>query len=406
MQIPVEGGYVGGRLNVENDDGSYFFDSDNLSDQHFYCTAFFSNYKHEWQPILRGCMMALEFDLLWHPTAGSTNSSLILPDYLTAVKLCREALNAWETLSEESKISRKQKKPTACQSQSKMESDESLEVGFSSDEDPNPPPPSVFSRLAARDHLLIIPLTGTYYETSFSFSSLRGNDRKMVHVLQSIDYVDVHLAILNQDRIGNSQTWEVKTSDGLPPSGTFQIAQWIYSNTALPQFQLYNLNFPNQLVGDIKSILKSEEDCKERTRHPVLVLQPLRQSIRRCCLFQFDAVLDHIESRLLSDGSSKFTHLQSVQCLAQIIDFCRERPLTVWDIPDAEATERTRRLLLICNNLQAQKEGILLMQLLGIDFPKQPKEVFYEGVRNKAVAHSIVKMICNIGGIIYLYPKF
>ena len=46
------------------------------------------------------------------------------------------------------------------------------------------------------------------------------------------------------------------------------------------------------------------------------------------------------------------------------------------------------------------------MQLLGIDFPKQPKEVFYEGVRNKAVAHSIVKMICNIGGIIYLYPKF
>lgn len=75
----------------------------------------------------------------------------------------------------------------------------------------------------------------------------------------------------------------------------------------------------------------------------------------------------------------------------------------MWDAVPVVQAERTRRLLKICQDLQARKEGLLLLDLLGRDVYKSPKDetdssVFYEGVGNSAIARCIVELVLNTGG--------
>lgn len=214
----------------------------------------------------------------------------------------------------------------------------------------------------------------------------------MVHILQSIDFLDVHLAVIIHD---SKSTAKAKNL-------FFQISQWIYSSISVPQLKRYSLDSTKQLIGKLESHLFSGVNSKRKFCYPVIVIQPRHQSILRCCASQFDLMLDHLESRLSSDGSSRLMRLQSSRSLGHTIDYCRSKPLNVWDVADAEAAERTRRLLKICQDLQAQKEGLCLLKLIGQDVPKMvgkdPPHMFYEGVRNETVARSIVDMLFHAGG--------
>ena len=366
LQIPVEEGYEGGILKVGNTDNNSF-DFHLQSDRYFYAAAFSADVKHKWLPIQRGNMVALEFDLLWQPEPVFTISSVALPAFVTASKLAQEALSSWDAI---------------CQKTEEIKE----EHNYSTVPD------------ASRNHLLIIPLTSSYYENNFNFGSLRGTDRQMAHVLQSIEFIDLHLAVVSQTLEESAdirlKKWEVK-EDSVPSNRCFKIAQWIYSSVSLPQFQPYALDLNNQLVGDMSTILKSDGNSEQTCRHPVIVIQHRHQSIRRCCDFQFDSILDHIESRISMD--SKFICRQSLDCLSQILDFCQERPLIVWDISDVQAAERTRRLLKICQDFQAEKDGLRLIKLLGTGEKDSPT-TFCEGVRNEMVAQSIVEMLFDFGG--------
>lgn len=191
------------------------------------------------------------------------------------------------------------------------------------------------------------------------------------------------------------------------PSNHCQIVHWIYPHNSVPQFQFYQLDLSTHLLGEpsFQLFVPPPGSLVQKFRSPVIVIQPRHQSVHRCCLLKFDAILDHLEIRL-SSFDSKVTRLQSLECLGQILSYCQDEPLKVWDVPAAEAAERTRRLLTICKDLESQKDGLQLIQILGEDVVKIPKseqnssQVFYEGVRDESVARSIVQLLLNAGGFL------
>ena len=63
--------------------------------RYFYCCAFFAGCKYEWEPIKRGCMVVLDFDIVWRPSPTSVTSSISLPSFLATTKEIKEILSSW-----------------------------------------------------------------------------------------------------------------------------------------------------------------------------------------------------------------------------------------------------------------------------------------------------------------------
>ena len=91
--LPVEGGYEGGEVKVE--ELNKFHDFTHECHRYFYCCAFFAGCKYEWEPIKRGCMVVLDFDIVWRPSPMSVTSSISLPSFLAATKEIKEILSPW-----------------------------------------------------------------------------------------------------------------------------------------------------------------------------------------------------------------------------------------------------------------------------------------------------------------------
>lgn len=233
-----------------------------------------------------------------------------------------------------------------------------------------------------------------------------------MHILQSIDFVDVHLAVahlnlVTQSRVDGKQKPGEKVA--CLSGSRLQIFQWIYSNNSIPQFQRHQFEFGKHLVGTSLPLFSRTPGENQTASHhcPVIVIQPRRQSIWRCCAIDFDAMLDHLEFRISSDGGSKILRKHLFSCLADTLDYCRQDPLNVWDVPGPAAVQRTIRLLNICIELQAEKVGLELIEILGIDVEKlrqnEEVEMFYEGIRNETVARSIIALMLITGGN---FPSF
>ena len=425
--LPVEGGYEGGQVKVEELNNHDFTHE---CHRYFYCCAFFAGCKYEWEPIKRGCMVVLDFDIVWRPSPMSVTSSISLPSFLAATKEIKEILSSWnypplerkedskmlpenveaENLSSECSIVEPSNKATCNVSPSDDSQDDSEEDSQDSEED------------SKENHLLVVPLEETYHQTHFQFSALRDKDRQIVQIFQSIDFIDVHLATVenSQANIRCRYCRPRKSCGGF--NFEPEIAQWIYSEHSIPQFKNYHLNLKSkygknsrELVGDdLKSKLIIDDTWKGRypdtydtydasPRYPVIVIQPRHESIRRCCDFNFDVVLSYLESGLTSGANWETTRLHSVTCLGCVLQFCQQEPLKVWDVPEPKATERTLRLLNICHSLKAEEETRFLINILGQDFKKpstddknsNPQQ-FCVGVCNELVARSIVDLFWNI----------
>lgn len=351
------------------DSTTFYFQHE--SDRLFYAAVYFSDYKHEWQPIERGNMVALEFDIIWWPSPAPVVSSISLPDFLMSQDSAVKALSAWSTLVKQ-KILEK----------------------------------SVGSSIGVSDDILLILLEEQYHETYFNFSALKGKDRKIAHILQSIDFIDVHLAVTykmfeeNEENGISSNICSHESSHA--PSLSYQIVQWIYSGISLPQFWNYKLDLKTQFIKTSSNTSGS----LDQSRHLMLVIQPRWQSVLRCCDVQFDVMLSHLESRLLSEHYSTTLRKHLAACLGQVLDYCQLEPSKVWGIPAAKAAERTRRLMQICRDLPAPKEIHILLAILGKNFSRDtnghPPIVIYEGVRNELVARLTIDMVLDAGGNIVI----
>ena len=220
-----------------------------------------------------------------------------------------------------------------------------------------------------------------YLQTDFDLSVLRDKDLELVHILRSIDFVDVQLAIVDLSE------------------EAIQIVQWIPSS--IPQCQQYCLDLTKHLAGTCLPPFLCLEEISP-THRPAIIIQPRSQSIWRCCDNQFDSILDYLESRITTDGESRILRMHLLSCLKDTLSFCQADLLKVWNIPADEAAKRTVRLLNICQELKS--DGPLLLNILSEEatIPQEGEkdlvEVFHEGVRNEAVARSIADLIANYGG--------
>lgn len=95
MTIPVEGGYSGGKINVECDGQKHSFQFEQGSDHQFSLVAFFENCYHEVEPISDGWMLAMVFHLVWPEAVETGISPLEFPVFIKAFSEISEELMPW-----------------------------------------------------------------------------------------------------------------------------------------------------------------------------------------------------------------------------------------------------------------------------------------------------------------------
>ena len=95
LQIPVEKGYRGGLLKVDQRSSkTKQFELEKDSDQLFSLTAFRSNCEHELEPIKSGWRVTLVVNLVWR-NALITKIPLPLPELLDLVTEIRKSVDCW-----------------------------------------------------------------------------------------------------------------------------------------------------------------------------------------------------------------------------------------------------------------------------------------------------------------------
>lgn len=94
LQIPVENGFQGGRLKVEQDT---FVNQYECSDNNdcLFLAAFRSNCQHELDTIKSGWRVTLVFNLVWKSAIDSTKIPLPFPCVLEKMIEVRKALEPW-----------------------------------------------------------------------------------------------------------------------------------------------------------------------------------------------------------------------------------------------------------------------------------------------------------------------
>ena len=82
------------------------------------------------------------------------------------------------------------------------------------------------SSLTDGHQLFVIPLKELYEEENFNLLSLRGRDHQLAYLLQAIDFIDVHVAIIECSLVCNPSVIEVQNrqcNEVYQSSSRFQI---------------------------------------------------------------------------------------------------------------------------------------------------------------------------------------
>ena len=176
---------------------------------------------------------------------------------------------------------------------------------------------------------------------------------------------------------------------------------------SIPHGNKFQLDVKMQLVGRLDRYL-TENTLKDELHtvypHNVLIIQPRKKSVYFGCRYNFEDVLNWMYLQAQSDQSDR--HILT-STLGEVLAFCRQNPFRVWNDPSGVPGVRARRLMDLCTHLQAEKEGLQLLSILGDDFelahrcviisPDQP-QLFFEGVQNDQVVDSIVNFECQVTG--------
>lgn len=93
LQLPVEGGHEGGRLNVDYKGKSKILENDHQSGDHFYVSTICSCCNEVMEPITSGWRLTLVFNLVW--INAKTRLPTDFPIFLTALREIEATLTPW-----------------------------------------------------------------------------------------------------------------------------------------------------------------------------------------------------------------------------------------------------------------------------------------------------------------------
>ncbi len=93
LQLPVEGGHEGGRLNVEYKGKSKILENNYQSGEHFYVSTICSCCNEVMEPITSGWRLTLVFNLVW--INAKTRLPIDFPIFLSALREIEATLTPW-----------------------------------------------------------------------------------------------------------------------------------------------------------------------------------------------------------------------------------------------------------------------------------------------------------------------
>ncbi len=99
LQLPVQNGYLGGRLKIDHGSTTKYFEFEKGSDHCYFSTAFRSSCKHELEPITSGWRATLVINFVWknafYVTKIPQTLSPLVPDVLRLLTEIRASINPW-----------------------------------------------------------------------------------------------------------------------------------------------------------------------------------------------------------------------------------------------------------------------------------------------------------------------
>ncbi|EFX73657.1 hypothetical protein DAPPUDRAFT_252924 [Daphnia pulex] len=395
LQIPVEGGHEGGRSKVKFGDQIRPFNVCDESDRKYHLTTFYSDCEHIYEEVKFGYRLTMQFNLELEttPLLSSLSSSADLHTAL-AVNEVQKALSHWT--------------PTE-------------------NNQPN---------------MLVLLLDHRYAPSELNFGRLKGKDRLLARLLLSVGTVDMYLAQLrksvfrppNNETLSEEESVETVETDEENSMTERPVANCLccvvkrckclryetqtISNVDIdvdvdvvyPEIGIFveiaSLTGLDGRIVECRPILKVDVDanvipfnhslytldslvectdksylrCVFHTR-PVLVISP-KNSLELMLNYNFTVALDQLEAN------------PNARALNRVITFCQDFPEKVW--PEAvDREERTRRLVSMCLQLNAEYNNLKLLHLLSDNFHGHP--IQYEGLRSKAIAIGVAHLIKMVG---------
>lgn len=352
MQIPVEGGHKGGRLNVDHHQKTEMVDLTHNSHQNFYISVMHVDSVREMEPILSGNRVELVFHLLWKSPSVALYPPLPdISNFLVALTKLKIDLKSW--LEQE-----------------------------------------------GATKMLIIGLEHNYDPNCHSFATLQGQDRSVAHLIRSAALVDVHLALLTRhvtDSHSRSSKLEgeVKACHGVKVNKkngivndvhrtVHTVSHWMGIDNCAAQFQELDIDANSQFVGDV--FKPDAKPARKESRanldfsgtnlnlwyhQSVLIIWPKSKSMYFDLRYRFEHVLDRMECEQKTEA---------LALLRMIISEC-----SVWTITEL----RICRLLHICLRFQARSEALKLLQIM-VDNSI--------GIPNGNAANLIAELECRLLG--------
>ena len=312
LQVPVVSGYEGGVLEVKCQHQSQHFDCTLHSKTQFYATVLYSDCTYTFSPVTAGHKVFLIFDLVWKNSSHLENYKH--PVAIKVLKEVRESLAPWGAGQQDN------------------------------DWD-----------------LLVIPTVHCYTPFQLSFDRLKGKDRLVAQALRSVQFLEIHLvSINNADRtvaidqqnqicsIGEIRNYQ--TPKDVPCD---VLEDWTEVNNQRAEFPDLKLNIPSEVVGSVP----------ESGRCSFFVIWPKCQRMSIICRSGIDNALDFMETAI-SNGT--FVPKFLPESLERVVNFCSKNPTAAWSRFDSQ---RSCRLLKICETMKAHQEAQNMIQLLsgGLD---------------------------------------
>ena len=178
LQVPVEGGHQGCDLIIRHEQEDTKLDRSQENGRKFYLSASFIDCPHQVTPVTEGWSVALTFYLVWEKPFVVYPHGMNFPTFISSLKMVKEILSPMLSPIED------------CDTE-----------------------------------LVIIPLTNDYAKTPLNYNNLRGTDKLMANLLQSMDSLEIRLGTVVKYQGGtayNEQQMNIDHAedDGFPDSPT------------------------------------------------------------------------------------------------------------------------------------------------------------------------------------------
>lgn len=94
LQIPVENGHEGSQINIKYNDLTEKFNTSSLENA-FHTTIYFADCDLNFEPITRGWMLAMMFNLSWKNALPLNNLQVTLPAFLKTLVKLEDDVESW-----------------------------------------------------------------------------------------------------------------------------------------------------------------------------------------------------------------------------------------------------------------------------------------------------------------------